>query len=300
VGGGSVWNVGARVDEPSEYIILNTQAVTSICDDRGGKDVVAENHRIAAMDSIHIPRGAEMPYESESDLVAVLMDNVHEFVEATEHFVVTEEVRIGAGIVDVLLAVPQVGPLRYRLQRAQEDATALDIHHLLVMSHLYYHRPLKARTIAKRTLLDEENTKRILDHLSGYGYVECPSGHTFVRSPHFAPYFERLVCIEAKLNKWEEALAQAVRNRLFATDSYVALDASRCRAAVRRLDIFQEANVGLAIAKSSSESVEILFRPRTSRPLSRLFWWEATEVLVSRLTSSKTLVSEELRQCLSL
>lgn len=259
-----------------------------------------ERRPIGRLGRVNLARGAETPYRSESELVAVLTANLEQFVGGTEDFISAEEVPIGAGIVDLLLAIPQVVPLRYRLQRAQEHAASLDPQDFLVMSRLYYHRPLKARSVARRTPLDEEKTKRILDRLSTQGYVERPSADTFVRSRHFAPYFESLVAIEAKLAKWEEALAQAARNRLFATDSYVALDASRCRAAVRRLDIFQATNVGLAIVKSSSTNVEIVFRPRTSPPLSPLFWWEAAEVLVSRLASSEISISEELRQCLSL
>lgn len=255
---------------------------------------------ISKLGRVDLARGAETPYGSESELVGVLMANLEQFVEGAGSFVAAEEVPIGAGIVDILLAVPQVASLRYRLQRAEDDPGSFGPQELLVMSRLYYHRPLKAETVARRAVLDEEETRRILKHLSGYGYVDCPSDDTYVLSPYFGPYFQSLISIEAKLEKWEEALAQAVRNRLFATDSYVALDASRCRAAVRSLDIFEAANVGLAIVKSSSADVEVVFRPRTSSPLSPLFWWEAAEVLVSRLTSCEISLSEELRQCLSL
>jgi hypothetical protein len=73
------------------------------------------------------------------------------------------------------------------------------------------------------------------------------------------------MAVEAKLRNWQKALKQAFRYRSFAHVSYVLLDRSYARAAVRNLDRFVRANVGLMTITPAGD-VEIYHQAHRADP----------------------------------
>lgn len=91
-----------------------------------------------------------------------------------------------------------------------------------------------------------------------------------------------LHAIEAKLQKWREALNQARKNRCYAHYCYVALPESAAKNALSQGHEFRKLGVGLLIVTAGEAQLAI--RPKRNAPL--LPW--VTKVAVETLTGSST------------
>jgi hypothetical protein len=76
-----------------------------------------------------------------------------------------------------------------------------------------------------------------------------------------------VVTIEFKLGDWRRAVAQAFRHRNFGNEAYVVLDQARLAAALRHLEVFQQANVGL-VTVDARDTVRIWHYPEPGLPFS--------------------------------
>jgi hypothetical protein len=76
-----------------------------------------------------------------------------------------------------------------------------------------------------------------------------------------------VVTVEFKLGDWRRAVAQAFRHRNFGNEAYVVLDQARLAAALRHLEIFERANVGL-VTVDARDTVRIWHYPKPGLPFS--------------------------------
>jgi hypothetical protein len=79
--------------------------------------------------------------------------------------------------------------------------------------------------------------------------------------------FLRSFAFEMKLSNWTRALIQAFRYRAFATTSYVVLDQRYVPRALRNLQRFATANVGL-LSVDTSANVVVHYQPQPNTPYS--------------------------------
>lgn len=75
------------------------------------------------------------------------------------------------------------------------------------------------------------------------------------------------IAFELKLRKWKRALVQAYKYRAFAELSYVILDHSYINPALKNIDLFISANIGLLSIDETGE-VKIHFEPTSEVPYS--------------------------------
>lgn len=78
------------------------------------------------------------------------------------------------------------------------------------------------------------------------------------------------IAFELKLKQWKRALVQAYKYRAFAELSYVILDHSHINPALKNIDLFISANIGLV---SVNETGEVLthFEPKSEIPYSERY-----------------------------
>jgi len=114
--------------------------------------------------------------------------------------------------------------------RSSRRAVSLDELHRHFGGHLARHR------------ISEE-----LDRLIEDGFVEKADRRRYARRDRWMPLHKRLVAVELKLARTDDAFAQAVNNLGFADESYVALPAERVRRLVRGKlrSAFTERGIGL-------------------------------------------------------
>ena len=78
---------------------------------------------------------------------------------------------------------------------------------------------------------------------------------TSVRNKALSKYcpIKRIIAIEAKLDKWNEVIAQAEHNIWFSTDSYVLLNREKCNTTV--LDRCKAKGIGVILVNGSTRTV---------------------------------------------
>lgn len=104
----------------------------------------------------------------------------------------------------------------------------------------------------------------------------------WIKQKQPVPLIREIVSIEAKLRNWRRALSQAYRYLDYAHRSWVLLDASHAKSAIRNLDQFKRLNVGL-VTLHVEGTCRTWFRPIRRQPKSTLKYWHANAELGRRL-----------------
>ena len=210
------------------------------------------------------------PFASESDLMDTVLRHIEHFLQH-EHVQIATEVQVGSGYVD-LIAARVTDKALDRLSHAISGVEAC------LLANMHYRQRLRLSTIAKRCCISVQKAEAAIHNLSTMGYVHSV-GSCYVRN---APFVTDIVAVEGKLRNWRRALSQAHRNRLFTSQTYVALDARYARPALANLDVFHHYRVGLAIIFQSGD-VHVVYRPPKGRPIANVMPIIAENALLQQL-----------------
>ncbi|HMN12567.1 MAG TPA: hypothetical protein PKD55_09615 [Bellilinea sp.] len=203
------------------------------------------------------------------------------------------------GKVDIVLGAANPSSLASRMQRQNRTPTPIAGIEAVVLSCLFVKRGLTIETVARRSGLGKKDIEHALVKLVEWELCSQPTTTTYLRSP-LSNQFAYLVSIEGKLTNWRKALEQASRNRLFASYSYVVMDARRAKPAIERNALFRAHGVGLAVACAKTQSVEIICRPiPPHKPVSDVFSVIAKEALTARVLKREVFLSENFTHALS-
>lgn len=212
------------------------------------------------------------PFESERQLIDIVVKEIHHIVNG-DVFTSTE-LPVGAGIVDVIAGcikhIPQDSIARQALTGSEA----------YVLSHLYYRKRLKVETIVSRTELPRNLVENLLTILCRKGFCKT-TGKCYLRTE---PLLGNLVAIEGKIKDWKGALQQAVRNQLFSSQSFIAIDARHSRPALKNLMLFKKHHVGLILVFRSG-FIRIVYRPPHLEPLASVMPILAEAALLERMSS---------------
>jgi hypothetical protein len=121
------------------------------------------------------------------------------------------------------------------------------------------------RLLSDFASIPEEHVEMHLQQLVNDGFVRRPTPNRLEKRDGWVPVHERLIAIELKLSRVEEALCQARNNLIFADESYVALPedlAVRVAANIARWRSLAERTVGLIAV--SRRRCNLIIRPRQS------------------------------------
>ena len=209
------------------------------------------------------------PFASEDNLISVVLERIRFFFNS-DNIIAATEIPIGAGIVDIV-----AGQI---INAKSQTYELLDGMESYMISLLHYKQRLSLFTISRKANLSPDKTLAILQQLVDKGYIQTTNNcYLRVRLP-----IDRVIAIEGKLKNWKKALQQANRNRLFATQSFVALEARYARPALQNLDLFKHYQVGLVIV-SSEGNLQIVYRPRLTKPITPIMPIIAQASLLKRM-----------------
>jgi hypothetical protein len=183
------------------------------------------------------------------------------------------EPAMATGYPDLVAVYP-----RERLERrAPLVGDALRVLQLLSVAHRAF-ALAEVRQLLRMTQKALNNTVEALDAAN----LTRLRNATLSLQPRAKPFVAtRIVAIEAKVNKWEAALAQACANTWFASHSYVLLPSRSV--AVRAMERASELGVG--VMAMVNHHVRTLVRPRTRRLPVSLGSWIVNEWMVQELAS---------------
>jgi len=130
--------------------------------------------------------------------------------------------------------------------------------------------------------LERSFGRRLIRELAGSGHL-LAAVHGWRPAPGLVDPYDELVAIEAKLEDWRRAEAQAARYRTYADASYVVLPVERITPTVR--EFFARGPVGLL---GAGDHVEMVVQARVSSPLEPWRRLLVAEVLTARLSNPGT------------
>lgn len=211
------------------------------------------------------------PFESEARLINVVLNQITQFTEGN-NIVKSTELPIGAGIVDVVAGhrISQIDSSKY------ESLTDLEAY---LLSRLYFKQRLTLQSIIHRAQLPAKIVGKTLEQLVHKRYSTV-SGNCYLRGE---TNIQNLIAIEGKTKNWKRALTQANRNRLFTSQTFVALDARYARPALQNIDLFMEAKVGLAVVFWDGD-ISIAYKPPKADPIAPIMPILAESALLERIS----------------
>jgi hypothetical protein len=114
--------------------------------------------------------------------------------------------------------------------------------------------------------LDRERIEIELGRLLGDHFIEEPSPGAYFKRNGWMPLHKRLVAIELKLTRIDDALHQAINNLGFADESYVGLPPDRAKRLIdgKRRSEFEHRGIGILAV--SPDSHHVVLRPKKRAP----------------------------------
>lgn len=208
-------------------------------------------------------------FEKETQLIDVVLRNLTRFTNK-DNLIVSTEVLVGAGIVDVMFASA--------LNPNNSKNTEISDLEALLLSNMYFERPLSSQIISKKSNLGLKEVDRLLESLVNRAICQKQGG-CYVRNRNIN---QGIISVEGKLRDWRRALGQAIRNKLFSEKSFVALDSKYSNVVINNLELFKFHNIGLSLVSSDDKTLEIIYSPVSSRPITRVMPVIAEFALLSK------------------
>jgi DNA-binding Lrp family transcriptional regulator len=176
-------------------------------------------------------------------------------------------VPLGAGVPDLVVVsyCPQVFAL------ANAELTDAQI-----LAYLRAVGKARLETIAERMGTSPKKLRNRLSCLVDAEAIEI-SSNSFSLSPLWRQILPEIITIEVKVSKWQKAIEQAARNRIFAHLSFVALPgavAHRVRTEPRLRDL----GIGL-ISVSEDTTATVIKRPRRRQPIVWTYYYRLASIL---------------------
>ncbi len=111
----------------------------------------------------------------------------------------------------------------------------LNICDLKILFHIQQNKRLSVAQLTNDLGFSTKETMKSISKLSDGGLVHLSKKKTYVRSAALHNYYtiKKLISIEAKLDKWSEAIRQAEYNTWFASESYILLNKEKCNESIR-------------------------------------------------------------------
>jgi len=176
-------------------------------------------------------------------------------------------VPLGAGIPDLVVVSynPQVLAL-----------ATVELSDAQILAYLRAVGKVRIETIARKVRTSEKKLRPRLTYLIEASAIEN-SSNTFSLSPAWRHILPEIITIEVKVSKWQRAVEQAARNRIFAHLSYVALPAKIAQR-IRTQASLGNLGIGL-ISVSEDGAASVIKKPRRTRPMVWTYYYQLASIL---------------------
>lgn len=208
-----------------------------------------------------------MSFALEVDMIPVIKSKYNTFVheQTINPVAFAEELPVNYRIVDLLFAPIQINIEALNNPLYKNALKKLSMQQLDVLSiFMTNHKGISIQRVSKILRMEPDKVREIyLERFLELELIRRDSRYTYSSTDWVEVNPLYVVAIEAKLNKWKDALEQGIYNHKFADYSYVALDGSfNLKQSI--VDKFIEANVGL-ISVSTENSISIVFEPNRNQ-----------------------------------
>ena len=107
--------------------------------------------------------------------------------------------------------------------------------------------------------ITKRKATQVINQYQVAGYLEKIDTSTFEVVREYEIMTNAIISIEGKLKNWRRAIFQAQRYKRFSNLSFVLLEESHSNPAVKNIDLFKNANIGLVTMRN--DKIDIWFIP---------------------------------------
>ena len=163
------------------------------------------------------------------------------------HAAIFIEPQIDTGYPDIVVAEYYV-PILPEPNLARKKITASD---LKILYHIHCKKHLTLHELNKKLAYTPEEVRKSVHRLANANLIYLSKNSSSVKNKAISKYcpIKRIIAIEAKLDKWNDAIMQAEHNIWFATDSYVLLNKEKCSPTI--LNKCKEKGIGVILVNGS-------------------------------------------------
>lgn len=189
----------------------------------------------------------------EFDMVNLYIENIaRKYSELkNKHAAIFIEPQIDTGYPDIVIIEYYTSKLP-ELNMARRKLSVTD---LKILYYIHCQKHLTLQELSTKLAYTPEEVHRSIRRLASAKLIYLSKNGTAVRNKALSKYcpIKRIIAIEAKLDKWNEAIAQAEHNIWFATDSYVLLNKEKCRPTI--LERCKKKGIGVILVNGNIQTV---------------------------------------------
>jgi len=154
----------------------------------------------------------------------------------------------------------------------------LTVQHIKLVHHVYASGGGTIREIVQTSQIPERRLKLLLDDLVGARMLRMNGSQIRVRALSRIFFARKIVAVEAKIADWQRAIAQAILNTWFASESYVLLPPPISLSALATAE-----HHGIGIIVSDGSGVHYMTKPVSHRQPASYGSWLINEWAVQQL-----------------
>lgn len=193
---------------------------------------------------------------------------------------IASEVETGYGIADLVLYSLD-NDHHLEISRFSEIPQRFAV----LLSNALKTKKFDPKSLSVYTGVNDRSSKSLLYNFVKLNVARRINSDIYEISKYKNSPISKIVSIEAKLSNWKRALDQAYRYKEFSHQSWVLLDHSKIGGALKNIDRFKKAGVGLA-SFSTTGNLYLLATPKWENPKSNEKYWSASVVLAKAKLSS--------------
>lgn len=157
------------------------------------------------------------------------------------------EPQIESGYPDLVIIEYYNSPTQY-LKESREKITHSD---LKILMEIQLHNSISLRELSRLLGYSLVEIEKSISLLKTCGLVHLSPKSNYVRKVSIRKWcrISRIIAVEAKIDKWADALFQAQKNLWFATDSYILINKNSCSDYMRNK--CKDEGIGIVLSNGS-------------------------------------------------
>lgn len=233
-----------------------------------------------------------MAFALEKEMTPIMKSSVGELlfkaISYKDDFIIAEELPVYYRMIDLVVAIIQDDKISDLLDSPYEkEFKYLNNNMLDILSLFSIYDEVTVRKIQKHIFTTKENIHNCFDILQKKNLITKISKMKYTATEWKELIPKEIISLELKLQKWQEALEQAVFNKSFSDYSFVVLDKGRVFNKSVMCEEYKKNNVGLILLDENGE-LEIVNLPKKNKSIQEgVYSYEKTRVLKDVVTGYK-------------
>lgn len=129
----------------------------------------------------------------------------------------------------------------------------LKVEDLKILYHILQKKKTSVVQISEELGFSLDETKKSIKRLNLANMVQLTGNNQYVKNVPLKNFYKinKIISIEAKLDKWSEALRQAENNIWFSSESFIMLNKTKCNDSIRKKCI--ESGIGVILVNGKTQ-----------------------------------------------